>query len=261
VGPLGLKLVLVPAFLLGVSLAGRRWGPAVAGRLAGLPVVAGPIVGFVAAEQGVAFATGAASAALASVFASVVFYLAYAHATIAWRHDWPVAIALALAAWFAAAFALTWVPATPSMSALFAVVTLAAGPSLFPRATMHGALRAVGRVDLAARMASGACLTLIVTTIAAAVGPRWSGLLAMFPILGSVLAVFSHRAQGAAFTAALLRGLTSGLYSLAAFFAVLTAALPTVGAVAAFAIGIAAALIAQVLVQRIASARRDAHTA
>src|SRR5262249_24085609 len=101
-----LELVLVPAFLLAVSLAGRRWGPGIAGRLAGLPIVAGPIVGFVTVEQGNEFAAAAASAALASVFASVVFYLAYAHATITWRRAWPSAIALALAAWFAAAYAL-----------------------------------------------------------------------------------------------------------------------------------------------------------
>ena len=76
----------------------------------------------------------------------------------------------------------------------------------------------------------------------------------MAPILGSVLAIFSHRGQGAAFAAALLRALTSGLYSLAAFFAVLTVTLQTIGAVAAFALAIAAALIAQGLVQRAAPA-------
>jgi hypothetical protein len=83
----------------------------------------------------------------------------------------------------------------------------------------------------------------------------------MFPILGSVLAVFSHRAQGAAFAAALLRALTSGLYSLAGFFAVLTVAMSTLGPVAAFALAVAAAVLAQGVVQRVGTSRRDTRTA
>ncbi len=55
-----LKLFLVPALIALVTLAGRRWGPAVAGWLSAFPVVAGPILGFIALEQGAAFAARAA---------------------------------------------------------------------------------------------------------------------------------------------------------------------------------------------------------
>jgi hypothetical protein len=41
---LALKLLLVPMFLALVSMAGKRWGPAIAGWLAGFPIVAGPIL-------------------------------------------------------------------------------------------------------------------------------------------------------------------------------------------------------------------------
>ncbi|RON08058.1 hypothetical protein BK659_17630 [Pseudomonas brassicacearum] len=47
-----LKLSLIPGFLLLISLAGKRWGPSVAGWLSGLPVVVGPILFFLAVEQG-----------------------------------------------------------------------------------------------------------------------------------------------------------------------------------------------------------------
>lgn len=39
-----LKLVLAPALVVVSSLAGRRWGPELAGALVALPIVAGPIL-------------------------------------------------------------------------------------------------------------------------------------------------------------------------------------------------------------------------
>jgi hypothetical protein len=42
------KLLLAPACVVAVSLAGRRWGVAVAGLLGGLPVVAGTLLGLAA---------------------------------------------------------------------------------------------------------------------------------------------------------------------------------------------------------------------
>ena len=61
------KLLLVPGLIGGITLAGRRWGPAVAGWLSGFPVVTGPILLFVALEQGPQFASTTAAAALAGL--------------------------------------------------------------------------------------------------------------------------------------------------------------------------------------------------
>ena len=61
---LALKLFLVPACLALLSLAARAWGPRIAGWLAGLPIVAGPILFFLALERGTAFGAQAAGAAL-----------------------------------------------------------------------------------------------------------------------------------------------------------------------------------------------------
>lgn len=52
---LALKLTLVPLLIYLVTLAGRRWGPAVAGWLA-FPIVAGPTLLTLALEQGLPFA-------------------------------------------------------------------------------------------------------------------------------------------------------------------------------------------------------------
>ena len=75
-----LKLVLVPALIAGVTLAGRRWGPAVAGWLSAFPIVAGPILWFIALEQGAAFAAQAAVGTLSAVLGMLAFGLSYAWA-------------------------------------------------------------------------------------------------------------------------------------------------------------------------------------
>ena len=54
-GMLALKLTLVPLFLLVVSMSGKWWGPSIAGWLAGLPVVAGPILFILVLAHGSSF--------------------------------------------------------------------------------------------------------------------------------------------------------------------------------------------------------------
>ena len=46
------KLVLVPGLIALVTMAGRRFGPRVGGWLNALPLVAGPVLFFLALEQG-----------------------------------------------------------------------------------------------------------------------------------------------------------------------------------------------------------------
>ena len=64
-----LKITLVPLLIGAITLAGRRWGPSVAGWLSGLPVVAGPIMYFIAIENGAGFASNALVGMLLGVFA------------------------------------------------------------------------------------------------------------------------------------------------------------------------------------------------
>jgi uncharacterized membrane protein (GlpM family) len=240
---LALKLLLVPSFLLLVSLAGKRWGASVAGWLAGLPVVAGPILFFLAVEHGTGFASHAAAVSLSAVLASVAFSVAYSHA--AQRLRWPLALPIGLGAWAVAALALSALPLSAALSLTLAVLTLLVAPRCFPAAQAITSARQIGRAELACRMLAGATLTLAVTWVAGFAGPGWSGLLAVFPVLGIVLAVFSHRSQGAAFAAALLRAMSTGLYAFVAFCFVLAITLPGLGIATAFALATGASLLVQ----------------
>jgi uncharacterized membrane protein (GlpM family) len=123
-------------------------------------------------------------------------------------------------------------------SVIAAAVALLASPYLFPE--VHPVLNgpAPKSDKLIWRMIAGAALTLVVTMLASTVGERWSGLLAVFPVLGSVMAVFSQQTRGPAFTAALLRATATGMYSFSAFCLVSALTLPSMG-LSGFVVGVA----------------------
>ena len=245
---IALKLLLVPAFLLLVSLAGKRWGPSVAGWLAGLPIVAGPILFFLAVEYGEVFASNASSAALSAVLSSVAFSTAYAHA--AQRLRWSSSLMLALLAWCIAAFFLSQLPSNIWLSLIIALVTLITAPRLFPSIQAQLNNHIVTFPELYCRMLAGAALTIAVTVTADKTGHNWSGLLSVFPILGIVLAVFSHHTQGPAFVSVLLRSMVTGLYSFTAFCFALSFGLPHFGIVIAFSIAVFMAVVVQISTKR-----------
>lgn len=72
------KLTLAPALVAIATLLGRRYGQIAAGLVAGLPIVAGPILYFYAAEQGPAFAADAALSTLLGLVSLSLFTVAYA---------------------------------------------------------------------------------------------------------------------------------------------------------------------------------------
>lgn len=240
---LALKLLLVPSLLAAVTLASRRWGPRVGGWLAGLPLVTGPILFILALEHGADFAARAAVASLSAVAAAVAFGAAYSHACL--RFGWAPALAAALAAWAAAVAGLAALADSLPLALAVALASLAAARYLFPRVVAGPALRPAPRFELPVRMLFAALLTLLTTTVAERIGTGWTGLVAMFPVMSTLLAVFSHRAQGPGFAALVLRGLATGLYALAAFCLVVALVLPQAGVAAAFAAAVAAAALVQ----------------
>ncbi|WP_374515183.1 hypothetical protein [Niveibacterium sp.] len=248
-----LKLGLVPLLIAAVTAAGRRWGASMAGFLAGLPIIVGPILALLAWEQGATYAAHAALGALAAVPASIGFALAYAWA--AQRAGWLLSELLALLAWaIAGTLVLAWQPELP-LATLLALACALALPRCFPTDT--GSTRASPHPPpLAGRMLAGAVLTLAVTLSAAVLDARISGLLSLFPVMMSVMAIATQRHDGAAFSARLLQGMVRGMISVVAFCALLAALLPTMAALSAFTLATAGALAAHGL--RAGLARRPA---
>jgi hypothetical protein len=97
----------------------------------------------------------------------------------------------------------------------------------------------------------GACalvLVLVLTAVAGWLGSQLSGLLAPFPIIATVLAVFTHVQHGSDKLVRLLRGLVSGFGAFALFFFTLAISLPALGTLASFSLATAIALLTQALV-------------
>jgi len=245
-----LKLCLVPALIYLVTVAGRRWGPAVAGWMSAFPIVSGPILLAITLEQGPGFAATAAEGTLLAVLAILVFSIAYAWACT--RHGVAGSMVCALSA-YALAVALLQALDLPLGIALATVwIALLAAPRLFPRAEAM-TQKPARYNDLPWRMLAGAVLVLAVTYAASRIGARLSGFFAMFPVMSTVLVGFSHAYSGRPFAAALLRGMVLGYYAFAVFCAVLATLLGQVSTALAFSAAFACALLVQLATKWLAA--------
>ena len=251
---LALKLLLVPLLIYLVTLAGRRWGPGVAGWLSAFPIVAGPILFVLCIEQGAAFAASAAEGTLLAVGAILVFSLVYA-----WASGWckvAGSMALALLAWGAAVAALRSLPLPLPGASMLVWCALLVAARLFPAVPQAPAPAAAlvpeaRRSDLPWRMLAGAVLVLAVSTAAARLGARLSGFFAMFPVMGTVLVGFAHAGRGRADAVALLRGMVTGYVGFSVFCVVLAAQLREGAVGSAFALALGCALAVHLAARRL----------
>lgn len=242
---LGLKLTLVPTLIALVTLAGRRWGPSTAGALSAFPVVAAPILFFIALEHGAAFAATAAAGTLSGVLAILVFALSYAWS--ATRSSWLLSLVGGFVGYFFAVSGLMiWAPSTAA-AAISVAVVLVLAPRFFPKRNdvKSATPPSSRRDDLPWRMIAGAMLVLGVTFFSQRLGPQLSGVFAVFPVMSSVLTVFSHHYAGKDFAIQFLRGTVLGYYAFAAFCLVLCIALPILGIALAFLSALMIALLVQ----------------
>jgi hypothetical protein len=244
VGVLAVKLLLAPSFVVGASLATRRFGARVGGLISGLPVVAGPILLVYALTHGPGFAAGAAAGTLLGLISLIAFVVVYGR--LAERLAWTASL---LAGWAAfagatAVFSMVSLPAGASLA--LAGVAIAAGLAALPRRPhslrMHGPPPSW---DLPLRAGCALALVLALTAVAGWLGPQLSGLLAPFPIIATVLAVFTHAQRGPQELVRLLRGLVSGFGAFALFCFTLAVSLPSLGTLAAFALASGVAVLAQ----------------
>jgi hypothetical protein len=221
------KLLITPLMIGMVTLAGRRWGSVVSGLLIGLPLTSGPISFILACEYGVDFAAQSAIGGMAGQISSCMFCLTYAH--VGQRFNWPISIVLAIAAFLLSTTALnsfTWQLLPAFFSLLCCIVVVS---RLIPLRPVQSKVSAPPRWDLPARIFTATTFVIVLTTVADALGPQLSGLLAPFPVFGIVFAAFTHSQQGAKVTSNLLRGIVVSSVGYATFFIVVGSFLTNLG--------------------------------
>jgi len=236
-----LKLLLVAASALLSSLVARRFGHAVGGTLAGLPMIAGPIMGFVLLQASAAEVRAIALATLVCLPATVAHLVTFAWSATRW--PWGVSLVLANGSFFGAGLSLPMVPLPPALVCVLALAVLAVGAVVMPRRPVRPGAVDIPGIELACRVLAAMVVAWLIMRSAGVAPAAVSGLLLAVPITGNVLPCFTLPRYGAAATVALLRGFVRGLSGFGAFFVTLYLGLGAWSPAPAYALAWVAALL------------------
>lgn len=255
---LAVKLFTSPALIGLASLAGRRWGPNIAGLMGGLPLVGGPIIVALWLEHGVGYAREVTLAAPAGLWANIVYMLVVGYASV--RLRWYAAIPLGWTCYLAAALLIEDAGLAHSLAAGLAVVAglWLAAVHLLPQPSAPPRPARLPPVELVARMATAAVLVFTLATVSQRLGPELTGVLSGAPVAAVVIPAFIHANSGRDALLLVLRGFLTGLMGFAVFCLVLGHTMAALGAAAlapALLAGIATGLLATRQSQRVADAK------
>jgi len=196
------------------SVITERSGPVIGALVATLPISAGPSYVFLALDHDAAFIAEGALASL-PVNAATIF-LGLTYAALAQRFSLWVSAGTAIAVWLALATIIRHVQWTLSAGVIANVVAFAVCVPLM-RPYMH-----VKKMPLIVRrwydipLRAGLVATLVATVVTTSgwVGPRISGIMALFPIVFTSLMLILHPRIGGVPTAAVI---ANGVWGLMGF--------------------------------------------
>ncbi|MGO9307365.1 MAG: hypothetical protein ACLP3R_27250, partial [Candidatus Korobacteraceae bacterium] len=155
-----------------------------------------------ALEQGVGFAIKTSQGIILGYISQGVFCLVYAW--LSSRYNWPFSVLLGWSIFFTVTIALDWV-SVPLITCFTAVaLSLVLILKLFPKIAMVASRLKTSCWQIPIRILAATAMVLLITALAAWLGPQLSGLLAVFPVYATVLAVSIQRSQGATPVAQLL---------------------------------------------------------
>ncbi len=231
-----IKLTVTPILVGLMSLALRHWAPTAGSILIGLPWMTGPVLFILGQERG---DTWVASTCV-GVQLGVIALCGYAggYTLIARRHGWLASqsvgtVAFALVALVVQRLGLG--AAAAALGALAGLLTLYRAIVIPPEAPVPGRLP---WWDIPARMLATAVLVVIISLSADQLGPTWSGIIATFPVIMTVIGTFTHAQWGGDATRRLFRGVVISLVSFVLFFVTVEASVVSLGLVASYALAV-----------------------
>ena len=203
------------------------------------------------------FAERATVGILFGLMGVVAFALVYA--AVARRTNWGAALLVAVVAFFVVSASISLTGWGLLGAALAAYAALVLAVVLIPRPSKATSSVPPPWWDLWFRMGTAALLTLAITAVADRLGPTFSGIIATFPVVSSVIVTVTHHQMGPAAATAMLRGSVLSWASFASCFLTIGLTLPSYGLGASLLLGAASVVATSVLVlmaDRMASARR-----
>ncbi|MDA4844314.1 hypothetical protein [Hoeflea poritis] len=243
---LAAKIVSTIVIVLGLSGIAERAGPALAGTLAGLPLGVAIVFFFIGIEQGPMFIADAAAYTIGGFAATLCFNLGYwLVSSRVHRHRFASAIGGGLLAYLIAAVAITQLPLNVWTATL--LVAIVAGLSILAMRghenTVIGSRVKMTWLVVAARAGVAVGVVVAVTGVAAAIGPRWSGLLAGFPIMLFPLLIILQFSYSPEDAYTVIKSFPYGLPSLVVFVLCAWAVFVPLGVPLGFVVSLLASMV------------------
>jgi hypothetical protein len=235
---LALRMAIAAAFVVSASVITERSGPVIGALVATLPISAGPAYVFLALDHDAAFIAEGALASLPINAATIFLGLTYA--VLAQRFSLWVSAGAAIAVWLGLATIIRQFQWTLPGGVIVNAITFSICVPLL-RPYMHvEKMPLITRrwYDIPLRAALVATLVAIVVTTSSWVGPRISGIIALFPIVFTSLMLVLHPRIGGKSTAAVVANGAWGMMGFGLAIAVLHGAALNFGS----AVGLSLAL-------------------
>jgi hypothetical protein len=217
---LALRMAITAAFVVSASVVTERSGPVLGALVATLPISAGPSYVFLALDHDAAFIAEGALASL-PVNAATIF-LGLTYVVLAQRQSAIVSCLTAVAVWIAFASVIRSVQWTLTGGLIANAVAFAICVPLLRR-FRHVKMPLITRrwYDIPLRALLVATLVATVVTASGWVGPKISGIIALFPVVFTSMMLILHPRIGGPPTAAVLANSAGGLMGLGIAIAVL----------------------------------------
>jgi hypothetical protein len=221
-----LKMAVTAGFVVAAAMVTERAGPVIGALIATLPIAAGPAYFFLALDHDAAFIAQSALGSITAHTATGVFAVVYV--LLAQRHHMAASVGGAVGSWFAAALALRAMEWTFLSAAILNLAVYGACIALTAR-HRHAPMPLVPRrwYDIPLRAGMVAALVAAVVGSSGYVGPTFTGLLAIYPIVMTCLMLIFHPRAGGPATGALIANTMWGLVGFSAcLFTLHLAAVP-----------------------------------
>jgi hypothetical protein len=215
-----LRMAITAAFVVSASMITERSGPVIGALVATLPISAGPSYVFLALDHDAAFIAEGALASLPINAATIFLGLTYV--VLAQRQSAVVSCLAAVAVWILLASFIRSMQWTLTGGLIANAVAFAICVPLLRR-FRHVKMPLIKRrwYDIPLRASLVATLVATVVTASGWVGPKISGIIALFPVVFTSMMLILHPRIGGPPTAAVIANSAGGLMGLGIAIAVL----------------------------------------